>query len=251
MEQRNQLAKTESKPLKIGEQIKHEIVSGTPIRSLQNVEPLNQSLRRVFVLIGLRSEQFPTKEETQVLVDFCRRRLGNYTASEIVYAFEMAIIGQIKADTEHFGQFTPKYLASVLNAYTEYRNRIAREVEEQKANERKKQSEEEIQAQIDAFLNEAKELYKASKGSFEGSKYHANVLYDLLKEHYTREKLIDFKQKAGAKMQADKAEFKNCKRRYLPIPDYLKNATFTQNEWRRQTALLVVNDAITKNISID
>ena len=206
--------------------------------------------RRVFVLVGLRIEQFPTKEETQVLIDFCRRRLGNYTAEEILIAFEMAITGDFKAETEHFGQFTAKYLTGVLSSYNDYRNRLVREVEEERCKARKIESKEEAQQKIDEFYGEAVDLYRNSKEVFEGSKYHANVLYEVLKLNYTDAELIDFKKQAGQAMQKNKEEFEKLKVKRMPIPGYLQSLTFSKAEWKRQTAILVANDALKKEIKI-
>jgi hypothetical protein len=247
MEQKNQVAKIECKPLKIGERIKQEIVEGLPIRGLENSEPLNQAFRRVFVLIGLRLEQYPTKEETQILVDFCRRKFGNYTAIEIVIAFEMAIAGDFKADTEHFGQFTPKYLSSILNAYTGYRSRVALQVQEEQSKKRKEQGEAEVQEAVDRFYGEAVDMYQNSGKTFEGSKYHANVLYETLKQHYTREELIEFKNQAKEKLEREKAE---AMKEQNPIKRFQKDLSYSPGEWKRQTAVITVNNSLNRKIEI-
>lgn len=215
---------------------------------MQNVEPLNQVFRRVFVLVGLRMEQFPTKEETQVLIDFCRKRLGNYTAEEILIAFEMAITGDFKADTDHFGQFTAKYLTGVLNAYNEYRNRIAKEVEEERCKQRKIETEAEEQKAVRDFFNEAVTLYNESTDNFKGSKYHANVLYDELKQHFSREELIEFKKQAKQELEF---ELEERRKEQNPIKRYQKQLSYDKGEWRRRTALITVNAAISKRITID
>ena len=107
----NTPAKATSTPLKIGDRVRMEITQGLPIRDLQNVEPLKNAFKFIFVLIGLRPDKLPNEESKQVLIDFCRRRFGNYKHNELVLAFEMAISGDFKADTDHFGQFTAKYLS--------------------------------------------------------------------------------------------------------------------------------------------
>jgi len=246
----NQLAKVEWTLLKTSDRIKNEIVNGITIRQLQNIEPLKQSLRRVLALIGIREDQVPTKEEKQLLIDFIRRRYANYTAEEFVIAFEMAIAGDFKADLEHFGQFTAKYLSQVFNAYTSHRNKVSLQVQIEAERLRKIETEEEAQRKVDEFYGEAVDLYRNSSNGFEGSKYHANVLYDTLKTKYTDSELIAFKEMARLKMLDMKKNIQECKNKYLPIPQYLRSATFTRVEWKRQTALLVVNDALTKKTEL-
>jgi hypothetical protein len=162
----------------------------------------------------------------------------------------MAIAGDFKADLEHFGQFAAKYLSQVFNAYLAYRSKIALEVEQEKERQRKIETPEQEQAKVDEFYGEAVDLYRNSQNGFEGSKYHANVLYDTLKTNYTDTELIAFKEDARQMMLQQKEKRAELKRSYLPIPDYLQGLSFDRNEWRRQTALKVVNDAIEKKIKI-
>ena len=168
----------ESTHLKSGEAIKYEIKNGLTIRELSNPEPLKQALRKIFVLIGIRSEQMPNEEEKTILITFIRERFQNFTAIELVLAFENALIGTFKVDTEHFGQFTIKYIAKILNAYTEHRNKLYIEVEQEKQKERLTETEEERRIKVDKFKQVSIELYKKSLvcGEWQGDMFHSNAI---------------------------------------------------------------------------
>lgn len=243
----NQPMKVESKTLPTGQRIRHEIANGNKIRDLQNSQPVTNALARVYLLVGVKT---PTEPETQILKDYIRRYYANYTAEEIVLAFEMAISGDFNADLEHFGQFTVKYLSRVFKAYLQHRNKVAVNLQIEQEKQKKHETDEQKQAKIDEFYGEAVDLYRNSAEVFEGSKYHANVLYDELKVNFTDAELVGFKRAAGKKLKEQKLQRDELKRKYLPIPDYLQGLTFTESEWRRQTALLTVNESLKRKITL-
>ena len=181
MEKNNQeiSVRKESTPLKSGEAIKYEIKNGLTIRELQNPEPLKQALRKIFVLVGIRAEQIPNEEEKTILITFIRERFGNFTSNELVLAFENALIDNFKADTEHFGQFTVKYLSKILNAYTEHRNKLAKELQIDEDKALKLKLEEEAEAKIQTFKDQALVVYAQSlkENVWKGTIFQANSIY--------------------------------------------------------------------------
>jgi hypothetical protein len=182
MQNKNQIAKIELKPLQIGGKnlnpIQTEIINGILIRQTDSDDLILKALRKIFILIGLRHEQMPTQPEIFVLIEFIRKRISNYTANELVIAFEMAIAGDFKADTEHFGQFTAKYLSQVFNAYKVNRNetavKVQREIEKNKA----KELEENEKGKAEQFKKESIRIYKASLivKEWQGDIFNANAI---------------------------------------------------------------------------
>jgi hypothetical protein len=98
------------------------------IRHLDDDEPIFQSLRYVFTLVGIKGEQIPNKIETAVLLKFIRDNYSHFTADEIKIAFECAIKKQFSCETNHFGNFSPLYFANVMNSYMETRGKVGAEL---------------------------------------------------------------------------------------------------------------------------
>lgn len=91
------------------------------IRNLDNDEPIRQSLRYVFALVGLKPENFPSDIQKAVLIDFIQSDLKDYSADEIKIAFRLAVGGQINVEVNHFQNFSALYIAQVMKAYSEHR----------------------------------------------------------------------------------------------------------------------------------
>lgn len=132
-----------------GSEIAAAIESRQMIRNLDNLEPVKQSLRYVFTLIGLRAENIPSDVEKGVLLKFIFDNFGNIAPEEIRIAFELAIAGQFDAEIDHYQRFSSLYLSKVLRAYIAHRQKVARELQMKKdeieRNQAKPASPEEIQ----------------------------------------------------------------------------------------------------------
>lgn len=100
-----------------GREIMQTKLNSTPIRDLSDDEPIRQSLRYVFTLIGLRPEHFPTDLQKAVLIDFIRTELKQYSPEEITLAFRLAASKKIDVDITHYQNFSAVYLADVMDAY--------------------------------------------------------------------------------------------------------------------------------------
>jgi hypothetical protein len=79
-----------------------------------------ESLRYCMVLIGLRESNWPTKEETAVLLTYIKKYYSGHTPSEIRLAFEMAIDGKLNCEVKHYENFSVMYFAGVMNAYRKW-----------------------------------------------------------------------------------------------------------------------------------
>ncbi len=104
-----------------GREIAEAATQDTTIRELTDDEPIRQSLRYVFALIGLKAENLPTDIQKMVLLEFIQTELKTFTPAEIKLAFKMAVAGELNVELSHFQNFNAMYLANVMNAYKEKR----------------------------------------------------------------------------------------------------------------------------------
>jgi len=93
----------------------------TKIRNLDTDEPIRQSLRYVFALIGLKPENFPSELQKAVLIEFIQSDMKDYSPEEIRIAFRLAVAGELQVEINHFQNFSALYLANVFNAYKSHR----------------------------------------------------------------------------------------------------------------------------------
>jgi hypothetical protein len=123
-----------------GREIAEAATQDTPIRDLTNDEPIRQSLRYVFALIGLKAENLPTDVQKIVLLEFIQTELKHFTPEELKLAFRMAVAGELNVEISHFQNFNAVYLANVMNAYKEKRGLALTEMNQKlKALEPKKE----------------------------------------------------------------------------------------------------------------
>ena len=91
---------------------------GTRIANLgQNVTPLSEVMRYVFVLVGLKRENLPTEAEAMVIRQFIAQNYAATTVEEIKTAFDLAVKGELEVDLRHFQTFSTLYFAQVMKAY--------------------------------------------------------------------------------------------------------------------------------------
>lgn len=204
-----------------------------------------------FSLIGLKKEFFPSDAQKAVLIKFIQDRLGNYTPEEIKLAFELAIVGKFDIDLDHYGEgFSPKYLMRIFGAFTNHRNKIALELDREQKRLELVESPEDEAKKVEDFLKSSIEIYKNSKLTFSGTKYHANIIYDLLKVHFTREELIDFKEETRLEIVDLKKDFDERIKYGQSLTTELAKTSFTKTGWRQRTALKTANEALKRGIII-
>lgn len=98
-----------------------EASKDTQIRNLTDHESIKMSLRYIFTLVGLKSENLPSELQKMVLVEFIESEFGWMTPEEMKLAFRMAVAGQLDVEINHFQNFSSVYFAAVANAYREKR----------------------------------------------------------------------------------------------------------------------------------
>lgn len=88
------------------------------------------------IKIGLRSANWPTPEETAVLIEHIYSNYPGHTVAEIKLAFDMAISGKLDVEANCYESFSCWYFSSIMNAYRdwaaqEYRQSVKPEPVEQ------------------------------------------------------------------------------------------------------------------------
>lgn len=107
------------------------IKAGTKIRDLKNDTPIIQSLLYVYSLIGLKTENFPSGVDQQVLMDFVRGCYGGLIADEIKEAFRMAVAHKFQdLDVNCYQKFSPEYFGRVLASYYIWRMALLQKPQE-------------------------------------------------------------------------------------------------------------------------
>lgn len=110
---------------------------GIKIRDLDDVEPIKQSLRYIFALIGLKAENLPSELQKTVLIDFIKTEMKQFNTEEMKLAFRMAAAQKLNVDLTHYQNFNAVYLSDVMNAFQTMRNSALKEFNQQmKANEK-------------------------------------------------------------------------------------------------------------------
>lgn len=83
---------------------------------------LKKLLLQLFTLTGLRNDNFPDKIQTDLLINFIREDLGNFSIEEILLAFRMAIKNELEIEANHYQAFSAHYIAQIMSAYTKIRS---------------------------------------------------------------------------------------------------------------------------------
>ena len=72
------------------------------------------------VKVGLRAANFPSKEETALLVDHIEKFYSNHNPEEIKLAFDLAITDKLEIDQKEvtcYENFSCLYFSTIMNAY--------------------------------------------------------------------------------------------------------------------------------------
>lgn len=113
-------ALSELKPLNNGVAEFEKALSGTKVINA-SVSDLQAILRRVFILVGIRANNLPSPEETQILTGFIFKKFAQFTLQEIQIAFEKAVAGELSIDdVSCYENFTPEYFGRIMSAYKKW-----------------------------------------------------------------------------------------------------------------------------------
>jgi hypothetical protein len=123
-------APQESKPSKTGPLVK--ALQEKRIFELSDQGELEKCIRYCMLLVGIRANNLPGKEETSVLFAHILKNYSGHTISEIRLAFEKAISGKLDIspdDVKAYENFTAAYFSAIVNSYrrwaqAEYRQNL-------------------------------------------------------------------------------------------------------------------------------
>lgn len=113
-------ARPASKPLEIGETT--ELARALTDKKLPAAgdAALISSLKYVFMLIGLRPQNFPVDLEVDFLVQYILKNFAGHTNAEIRLAFDLAVAGRLPLDARElscYENFSVAYFGRIMTAY--------------------------------------------------------------------------------------------------------------------------------------
>lgn len=82
-----------------------------------SLDELKNALVYVYVLTGLRAQNYPAGEEKEMLHRFVVQHYGGHSADEIKLAFELAITLQLDVDANCYENFSIAYFCRIMEAY--------------------------------------------------------------------------------------------------------------------------------------
>lgn len=86
-------------------------------------EEMKQALRYIFLLVGLRAQNYPAGIEKQLLHAYIFKNYGGHTPAELKLAFEMALQNKLSLrpeDVTCYENFSIAYFSRIMEAYREW-----------------------------------------------------------------------------------------------------------------------------------
>ena len=211
-----ELAKTSSDltPLKkTGRSMVIESFEKPKIYSLTDLEPLQLTLKYIFVMVGLRN--IPSKEERAVLIDYIKDNYSIYSVEEIKIAFQLGLKREFECEMNHYEIFSCNYFGQVFDAYLKYRERIAKDYladQERERNKPKEPTKEQILKLKKDFFNQVLmplfENYKENK-KLDFGYTPIRIVYESLRDDHKVINLTDEEKNTIEK--SSKERFKDLK----------------------------------------
>jgi hypothetical protein len=106
---------------------------------------MKQALRYIFILIGLKAQNYPADVEKQLLHAYIYKNYGGHTPAELRLAFEMAIQNKLSLRSEDvicYENFSIAYFSRIMEAYREWAKEQIKQlpapVERRKLNQRER-----------------------------------------------------------------------------------------------------------------
>lgn len=85
---------------------------------------INQQLAKIYLIIGLRPQHFPTEYETQFLISYIKEHHGRRGIGELYFAFQLAVQNKLDIDSVNpYDQFSVIYFERIMIAYRSYLNK--------------------------------------------------------------------------------------------------------------------------------
>jgi hypothetical protein len=109
-------------------------LQGCKIRQ-ESHERVKECLRMCMLKVGLRAANMPTDEEKVVLINHLTSNYSNHTLNEIFLAFDMAVLGKLEVDPQHYENFSCLYFSQIMNAYRSWAKERYKELPKEKPKE--------------------------------------------------------------------------------------------------------------------
>jgi len=133
------------------------------IREDFQFEPFLDQLGKIFMQIvgDLGVKTLPDKAAEKRMIHYVANYYRDFTLLEIRKAFELAIVGELDVDIEHYNSFDIKYICKILNAYRTRRTKALRNMERAKPKEKEPEITPERKEQIrQQFMETICRLYE-------------------------------------------------------------------------------------------
>jgi hypothetical protein len=78
------------------------------------------ALKYIFILVGLKAQNYPANEEKQLLHAFIFKNYGGHTPEEIKLAWDMAVTKKLDVDATCYENFSIAYFCKIMEAYREW-----------------------------------------------------------------------------------------------------------------------------------
>ena len=81
------------------------------------------ALKYIFILVGLKAQNYPANEEKQLLHAFIFKNYGGHTPEEIKLAWDLAIMQKLNLrpeDVTCYENFSIAYFSRIMEAYREW-----------------------------------------------------------------------------------------------------------------------------------
>lgn len=113
--------------------------------------------------LGIKSipDQYLQKRIIYYLLTYYR----DFSIEDLQLAFELAIVGKLDVEIEHFQSFSIKYLSRILNAFRKYRNEKNIRIREKQTHETKELNEEEREILKIKYLKNLVQTYETYKNT--------------------------------------------------------------------------------------
>ena len=85
---------------------------------------INQQLAKIYLIIGLRPQHFPTEFETQFLISYIKEHHGNKGIGELFFSFQLAVQDKLEIENVNpYDQFSVIYFERIMIAYRSWKNK--------------------------------------------------------------------------------------------------------------------------------
>lgn len=90
---------------------------------------IRKLLLELFALSGLKAENFPDEYQTDLLINFIREEMGQFSVKDFKIAFRLAVKGTLDTDINHYQSFSAAYLGRIMSSYAPIRSRVLKSLQ--------------------------------------------------------------------------------------------------------------------------